>query len=194
MIATHSSFIGVYEGAIDTALCIETINRFEECAALGLTHPGQTSSGINKSVKNSYDLDLRSFPFLHALQDALLQNIDSCYALYQSEYPSVKNLLAEHKATSLQVQKYVNNNAGGYYSFHCEAGTLETSRRVSVYTMYLNDVLEGGETEFLHQKIRVKPKQGTVCIFPSGYTHTHRGNPVLSGEDKYILTGWYNFV
>jgi hypothetical protein len=30
-------------------------------------------------------------------------------------------------------------------------------------------------------------------VFPSGYTHTHRGNPPLSGE-KIILTGWLEFT
>ena len=55
--------------------------------------------------------------------------------------------------------------------------------------MYLNDVDDGGETEFLYQKKRIRPKQGRVLIFPAGFTHTHRGNPPLSG-DKYILTSW----
>jgi len=44
----------------------------------------------------------------------------------------------------------------------------------------------------LYQKRRVKPEQGTICIFPAGFTHVHRGNPPLSG-DKYIATGWYEF-
>ena len=55
--------------------------------------------------------------------------------------------------------------------------------------LYLNSVTEGGETEFLYQKRRIKPQQGRLVIFPAGFTHTHRGNPPLSG-DKYILTSW----
>jgi len=55
--------------------------------------------------------------------------------------------------------------------------------------LYLNDVEEGGETEFLYQKMRVKPTKGTILIWPADWTHTHRGNPPLSG-DKYIYTGW----
>lgn len=79
----------------------------------------------------------------------------------------------------------------GYHVWHIENDpySLQTVNRVMVYTLYLNDVEEGGETEFLIQGKRVKPKQGTVCIFPSYYTHIHRGNPPLSGE-KYIMTGW----
>jgi hypothetical protein len=55
--------------------------------------------------------------------------------------------------------------------------------------VYLNDIVEGGETEFLHQRKRIKPKKGTVLLFPPYFTHTHRGNPPLSNE-KYAITGW----
>jgi len=55
--------------------------------------------------------------------------------------------------------------------------------------LYLNTVSEGGETEFLYLHRRIKPLQGRLLIFPASFTHTHRGNPPLSG-DKYILTSW----
>jgi hypothetical protein len=58
--------------------------------------------------------------------------------------------------------------------------------------LYLNDVEDGGETEFLYQRMRVKPKQGTLLIWPAGFTHTHRGNPPLS-NNKYVITGWSEF-
>ena len=57
------------------------------------------------------------------------------------------------------------------------------------WTIYLNDVPEGGETEFLYQSQRVSPEKGKTCIFPAGFMHTHRGNPPLK-KDKYIATGW----
>jgi len=44
-------------------------------------------------------------------------------------------------------------------------------------------------TTFLYQQLKVKPKKGTVVIWPGSYTHLHRGNPPMS--DKYIATGWY---
>jgi hypothetical protein len=57
---------------------------------------------------------------------------------------------------------------------------------------YLNDVQEGGETEFYYQNLKSKPKQGTMVIAPAGFTHTHRGNKPISG-DKYIFTSWILF-
>ena len=52
---------------------------------------------------------------------------------------------------------------------------------------------EGGETEFLYQGIRVPPVQGTVLLFPAGWTHPHRGNPPLK-ENKYFMTTWLSFL
>ena len=59
-----------------------------------------------------------------------------------------------------------------------------------VWSIFLNDVEEGGETEFLYHSMRVKAKKGSMLLFPAGFTHLHRGNPPMSNT-KYIATGWY---
>ena len=78
----------------------------------------------------------------------------------------------------------------GYHEWHCEnMGWVNNSRAIA-WMIYLNDVEEGGETEFLYQQKRYKPIANTALLWPGSWTHQHRGNPPLSG-DKYILTGWY---
>ena len=57
--------------------------------------------------------------------------------------------------------------------------------------IYLNDIEDGGETEFQYQRRRISPSAGTVVFFPAGLTHVHKGNLVLGEQDKYIVTGWY---
>ena len=92
----------------------------------------------------------------------------------------------------MKVHHYDHTKSGGYYVFHAErAGKSMTYlRREVVYTLYLNDIPEGeGETEFLYQGFRYQPKRGDLVMFPAGFTHTHRGNPVYT-KDKYIVTGW----
>ena len=79
----------------------------------------------------------------------------------------------------------------GYYTWHSDWSTIPDSiGRLLAVQFYLNDVEEGGETEWYHQEIKVKPKKGRLVIWPVGFTHTHRGNKPIS-NDKYIVTAWF---
>ena len=90
--------------------------------------------------------------------------------------------------TDLKLQKTLPTE--GYHAWHIEHGKgYENEPRAFVFSIYLNDVEEGGETEFLHFSKRVKPKTGRIVIWPAAFPYVHRGNPPLSGE-KYILTSW----
>ena len=62
-----------------------------------------------------------------------------------------------------------------------------------VFMTYLNDVNNGGETEFLNQRIKFKPQKGLTLVWPADWTHSHRGLVSLT-ETKYITTGWLNFI
>ena len=56
---------------------------------------------------------------------------------------------------------------------------------------YLNDIEEGGETEFVYQdRLKIKPTTGTLLIWTAGFTHTHRALPIINYEPKYLITGW----
>jgi hypothetical protein len=90
--------------------------------------------------------------------------------------------------TSLKIQKTLPTE--GYHVWHIEHGKgFEYEPRAFVFSIYLNDVEEGGETEFLNFSKRTKPKTGRIVIWPAAFPYLHRGNPPLSGE-KYILTSW----
>ncbi|MDB2562500.1 2OG-Fe(II) oxygenase [Sulfurimonas sp.] len=94
-----------------------------------------------------------------------------------------------------QLQKY-DKDKGNYGYWHSETfpelPNNNALHRVLLYILYLNDVEEGGETEFFYQDVKVKPKKGTLVIAPCYFTHTHRGNIPIS-DNKYILTSWLQF-
>ncbi len=95
----------------------------------------------------------------------------------------------------LQAQRY-RKGRGGYHYWHSEAqpqkGKNDALHRVLLFMAYLNDVAEGGETEFYYQDRKVAPRKGRMVIAPAYFTHTHRGNVPVSG-DKYIVTSWLLF-
>lgn len=106
-------------------------------------------------------------------------------------------LQAVYRLGSVNMQKYLQNQ-GGYFHWHSEVyphpvdPNQDSLHRTVLWMFYLNDVQEGGETEFYYQNLKSKPKQGTMVIAPAGFTHTHRGNKPISG-DKYIFTSWILF-
>jgi len=106
--------------------------------------------------------------------------------LYMKEYPGFGRPL------SIQGKMQKTCSGEGYHVWHCEHDQNEPYR-VLAWALFLNDVEEGGELEFLHQGIRIKPSKGEFVVWPASFTHMHRGNPPLSGE-KYIITGWYQYV
>ena len=57
--------------------------------------------------------------------------------------------------------------------------------------LYLNTVDDGGETDFMDYKLKIKPEAGKLVIFPCNYLFRHEGTVPLS-EDKYIITSFLN--
>ncbi|AVP96324.1 2OG-Fe(II) oxygenase [Ahniella affigens] len=97
----------------------------------------------------------------------------------------------------INVQGY-RADEGGYPYWHCEQypkakdTQCEALHRVLLWSVYLNEEFEAGETEFLFQQRLVKPKTGAMILAPASFSHTHRGNKPTGG-DKYIATSWVLF-
>jgi|TARA_R100001443_G_scaffold58845_2_gene69287 hypothetical protein len=87
------------------------------------------------------------------------------------------------------IQKY--SPGEGFLKYHFENQYPKYHSRHLVFMTFLNNIDEGGETEFLYQKVKFKPKKGLTLIWPTDWTHTHRGCPCK--KTKYIITGWYGF-
>ena len=88
------------------------------------------------------------------------------------------------------LQKYKPKE--GYFMRHFERTGGETVHRHLTFMTYLNDIKEGGETEFYYQKLKIKPETGLTLIWGTDWTTTHRGIPAKT-EAKYVATGWYSF-
>jgi len=172
----HDQHIGVYENAISDEWCDKVINYFESNINNSQIRKGNY---IKENIR-----DLACFLHDKELQTQFNLIFQNVFSLYEYKYP---NILKSLIINSYAIQKTLPTE--GFHPYHIEQTDINVINRIAVYTVYLNDVKEGGETEFLYQLKRIKPKKGTICIFPAGYTHVHRGNTPFSGE-KYIMTGW----
>jgi len=192
----HETFIRYYDNAVSTEFCQGIIKYFEWALENNRTWDRVEATNNIKQDKSTvlnphtyWDIDFNWAHLGPYLQEFNQSFWDVCYSAYREEFDTLNNL-QQHTIFTYKVQKTMPG--GGYHVWHCEHDSIEHSRRLATYTLFLNDVAEGGETEFLYQNERVAPKEGRLVIFPSSYTHTHRGNPPLRGI-KYILTGWVEY-
>ena len=192
--------IGIFENALSSNKCDELINIFNE-----------SNTKINRKLELEQFLKYRNkdknfkltTPFDYTQKNDTLIYLEDSNPLYNStinflmeeilnpyieKYFRAKDF-RNYFIEKIKLQKTLPSQ--GFHVWHFENNHSEgdIGLRLLAYTIYLNDVEEGGETEFLFQSKRIKPTKGTICLFPAYFTHTHRGNPPLSGE-KYIATGW----
>ena len=177
--------IMLWENCVPDNLCDDLIN------VLKLVEKTNPSILTNGEVQYDGGHNRKDYSlFLEDLKADLCffvnENLTQCLV----EYADVFSVLQQIQLRSIQQKLQYTPVGGGYHTWHFESDKLDTSNRVLAWTIYLNDVEEGGETEFLYKPKRIKPTKGTVCIFPASFNYTHRGNPPISNE-KYILTGWW---
>lgn len=189
-------FIGIYDNVLTVGECQSIIDYFEiiNKQNMVINQDQYTTAPAHLTRKDStvftMSPDVVAFP---ATLTILQPFVDKFWKVYSEQYANEYTVLrstAKHGFHMLRLQK--TPIGGGFHNWHYENFNLETSSRLVTFQIYLNDVAEGGETEFLYLHKRYKPTAGTLLIWPATYTHTHRGNPPLSNE-KYVITGWLNF-
>lgn len=189
-----NQFIGKFENALSQELCNEIIDYFnfveqETSFVIPRQEPGVQDSQI--FLSDFY----RDQPFY---VDKLNRNISGRFynilneslAHYRNRY-EILNHISKMCSFDIKLQKIQPGQ--GFHFWHCEAFDRRSSTRLLAFQVYLNDILEGGETEFVFQDIKIQPKTGTLLLYPAGFTHTHRGNSPTN-ETKYIITGWIELV
>ena len=168
-------FIGVFPEAVNPDFCDYLVNYMEQSA--------HVMGGRNYTHVKDKQICLDAFS--PGESKTLMEFVNGCLYFYINEISYLTNF--NYVSAVVLLQK--TQPTQGYHMFHGEDINWNLQNRTMAWMVYLNDVPEGGETEFLYQKRKIKPEKGTVVIWPGGYTHLHRGNPPMS--DKYIATGWY---
>lgn len=184
--------IGIFNNAVPAELCKEAINFFEAEETLGLTwkrpdrkNERQDLSLDGQTLVRQQSIDVHAPSFIKET----MTHFWNCYSCYTEKYQTL-NDASRHFVADIKWQR--TKPTEGYHIWHAETMNRSVSNRLATFILYLNDVHEGGETEFLYQSLRIKAETGKLVIWPAAYTHTHRGNPPLK-ETKYVMTGWLEF-
>jgi hypothetical protein len=200
--------IGIWKNYLSSAECRDIIAIFDEKESNGrVAHGGGEPpdayefGGLiwrNDSKRIDISCTLARFesmdPYRHSIESALRATSTEYFRHFQpvgrqgEDFPR-EGWVPEKQPMVYKMQKTYPN--GGFCQWHFEQGSCDDTRgRYAVWMLYLNDVTEGGRTDFPAQKLSVAPTEGTIVIWPAAYTHPHRGSPDLK-QTKYIVTGWF---
>ena len=191
--------VGIFENFLKPHECNHLIELFKVLQGMKLTMDRKsmegTSSGLVKKDESAFVTDEEVLQVVHvknyqASMRDLIDRFWNAYNIYSDEYGGFIDPNYPHYIYGMKLQK--TKKAEGYHVWHDEASQRGNSHRITAFTVYLNTVKSGGETEYLRQSLRLPATAGTLAIWPANFTHVHRGNPPLEGE-KYILTGWTEF-
>ena len=194
-----TDFIGVFSDVYPEGFCEHFIKEFERVVKHGAGTNRQQIEGVSKHQKEDLHISLNTMDygferFQHKAEPlepkaAFFKGLQSCFDVYAEEYSVLNDV--DIKCNNMKIQK--TSSGGGYHLWHYEHGNGPMNHRSVVYTLYLNTIPSeaNGETEFLYQQRRISPVANTLVLWPAGFTHPHRGNPVYGDHTKYIVTGWF---
>ena len=142
----------------------------------------------NDSYKKSTDKDFNVITAFD-LYKKYIKYLDEGMKAYTQTYPMFNFNHPIGDMEGVNFQHYKPNE--GFKVWHAERLLLSKSARVMVFMTYLNNVNNGG-TEFYHQNLKVNAEKGLTLLWPSDWTHSHRG-VITKKQHKYILTGWLSY-
>ena len=128
------------------------------------------------------------------------QKLDSSSEIVRILYLSLKNALTKVgkdyaksqnidyiDPAPISISKYISGaEMGPHVDYHGEPDLEPIMSAV----MYLNDDMDGGELHFTEFDIKLKPKAGSIVVFPSVEPYYHRSSPVVSGV-KYMSPAFW---
>ena len=186
-------YIRVYDHVLDEVACRALIQEFEDNHQKHqevkveekdlLISFDQITLEPNSSMSQSY-LKLMNDYFVHYQLDVGIEEQD------------IPN---DYSFEAVRIKRYLSNDYDRFDD-HVDVRDYDTSRRFLAFFVYLNDVNEGGETEFIglpkrgsYIQYKIEPKMGRMIVFPPMWPWPHKGHKPVSGK-KYLLHSYLHYV
>jgi hypothetical protein len=188
-----ANFIYTKKNALSANICHQLIKNFEtsELKQPGVLYGpnGPTSDSDKKSTDITFDPSfLKKEPWSMLLNEVIISVQNGVLDYLNRHSVAMTKMDPIDLYTYFNMQKYEPNE--GFFGWHCERAGNKHSDRLLVWMIYLNTLTDRGETEFFYQQHFEEPERGKLVIWPSDWTHLHRGVPSQT-QTKYILTGWF---
>lgn len=181
-----NDLVRVHENVLNKNECRLLIDTFESAKDLESINnngtPKFTQYNLTKNIKSHNN----QIQYLHnKLVKIVVSHRDSYY-----KYIDKRCFPEKHAFEQFRIKKYRNDNEDRFDT-HVDVTDHESARRFLSFFWYLNTVDEGGETVF--DELTIKPKMGSMVVFPPLWMFPHRGNKPISGE-KYLLSTYLHYL
>lgn len=134
-----------------------------------------------------YKEEIFELPELKKLSDAIIK-LKKCYV---ENYPEVDNTYCVWDLDYVQFKWWKPGSS--FSKWHSDNGGSrnEDFKRILSFLIYLSD--NDCSTEFRRYG-NFKTQSGTGIMFPTFFTHEHRGSVCKMGLDRFVVGGYFSFL
>lgn len=176
------SYVQTFDGALPKAFCNQLIASFDQTTELHLIRSKGWRAGIDASSWTELDVSALAD---NAFKGFFYAQVEDHLAIYNQRLGLTLPVPSSPLISEMRIKRY-RADAREEFQPHFDA-IYEVANRYLVFLWYLNDVVEGGETEFCDLGIKISARAGRLLMFPPYWMYQHAGRPPISG-DKYILS------
>ena len=189
-------YIKIYDDVIDADSCNTLIGKFEaaeedQYEEVRQVERDKAIAFTQINLVNNEDWASVQKGMLEVFQDYIMAYINDC-KIAPKQWPQTYGYEA------IRIKRYLNNDYDRFDP-HVDVMNYETSRRLLAFFIYLNDVDEGGETEFLHMTkpgtyipLKIEPRRGRLLMFPPMWMYYHAGLKPVS-NNKYLIHSYCHY-
>jgi len=182
---TFDDLIHVNPNALSKKVCKDIIKRFKKDDR---KKQGATTLGLDLDVKKCVDLHISNLEDWKDIDNILFKSSDDNLKEYLDKIKVDDKIF--FNMDTLQDSGYLvkRYKPGDYFNWHSDRNYENGWSRVVACVWYLNDITEGGYTEFAHGR-KIYPKTGQLIMFPTSWTFPHRAvTPKV--DTKYVITSF----
>jgi prolyl 4-hydroxylase len=179
--------VQVFDGAMTSEFCAQLIESFDRMKHLHV----QNGRGLRRGLESSAWTELNITPLADAcFKGFFLAQIDTYLARYNQNLGLRIPVPSRPRIEDIRIKRY-RPGTDERFEPHYDAMDDKCNRYL-VFLWYLNDVADGGETEFCNLGLKVQARRGRLLMFPPYWMFQHAGLPPRA-NDKYIVSTYLLF-
>lgn len=183
-------YIQVINNIIPKNICNDIIKTIE----IQKWSPHTWYSVVNNTSSSEETMELDVLPSSKQIQNILTPFIIESGRIYNQKYAYLDTERTEqiiHKFCSIRFNRYSKDQIMRKHHDHIHSIFDGNEKGIPVLSFIgnLNEDYEGGELVFFDGEVKLKLKQGDICIFPSCFMYPHEVYGVTKGT-RYSFVTW----